>query len=72
MGADAGADVGEQICGSRSGFPLYSLIGSDKSHDLESAPCILLPESDWIGRSVTANSRREWMRERILSEISNF
>ena len=51
-------------CG--SGFPLYSLIGSDKSHDLESAPasppasppasapfCLLL------GRSITANGRRE-------------
>ena len=54
-------------CGSGcgSGFPLYSLIGSDKPHDLESAPasppasapfCLLF---DWIGRSITANGRRE-------------
>ena len=28
--------------------------------------------SDWIGRSVTANDRRERMRERIWEKISNF
>ena len=51
----------ERILGSGFSLTLANLIGSDRSHDLESAPASapfsLL--SDWIGRSVTANGRRE-------------
>ena len=59
-GADAGTDSQEWILSH-----VICLIGSDRSHDLVSAPASTpacapasAPESDWIGRSVTANDRR--------------
>ena len=55
------------------------LIGSERSHDLVSAPAsapastpISAPESDWIGRSVTANGRRERIGSGCGSGFSNF
>ena len=56
MGADAGADSREWILSH-----VICLIGSDRSHYLVSAPASApasAPESDWIGRSVTANDKR--------------
>ena len=47
------------------------LIGSDRSHDLVSAPASA-PESDWIGRSVTANDREGNPLPHPLPKINKF